>query len=57
MTYQDAADLAGETDPGMIIPGHWDPDAFADYLDAKYNGRIKCIIPKVMEEITIQREE
>ncbi len=61
MTYQEAADLAGEIDPGMIIPGHWDmfadnsedPEAFADYLDAKYGGRIKCIIPKVMERITI----
>ena len=63
MTYQEAADLAGEINPGMVIPGHWDmfadnngdPDAFADYLDAKYGGRIKCIIPKVMEEITIQK--
>lgn len=63
MTYQEAADFAGEINPGMIIPGHWDmfadnngdPDAFADYLDAKYEERIKCIIPKVMEEITIQR--
>ncbi len=61
MTYQEAADLAGEVVPGMVIPGHWDmfadnggdPDAFADYLDAKYGGRIKCIIPKVMERITI----
>lgn len=63
MTYQEAADLAGEINPGIVIPGHWDmfadnsgdPDSFADYLDAKYGGRIKCIIPKVMEEITIQK--
>ena len=28
MTYQEAADLAGEIDPQMVIPGHW--DMFAD---------------------------
>ena len=63
MTYQEAADLAGEIEPGIVIPGHWDmfadnrgnPDSFADYLDAKYGGRIKCIIPKVMEQITVRR--
>ncbi|MCR4692168.1 MAG: MBL fold metallo-hydrolase [Lachnospiraceae bacterium] len=61
MTYQEAADFAGEIHPGLVIPGHWDmfadnsadPDAFADYLDAKYDGKIKCIIPKVMEKIII----
>ncbi len=63
MTYQEAVDLAGEINPGIVIPGHWDmfadnsgdPDAFADYLDAKYGGRIKSIIPKALEEITIQK--
>ncbi len=63
MTYQEAADFAGETCPKVVIPGHWDmfadnsgdPDAFADYLDAKYGGRIKCIIPKVMEEIVLKQ--
>ena len=57
MTYQEAADFAGEINPGIVIPGHWDmfaensgdPEAFADYLDAKYSGKIKCIIPKVVE--------
>ena len=61
MTYQEAVDLAGEINPGIVIPGHWDmfadnrgdPDAFADYLDAKYGDKIKCIIPKIMERITI----
>lgn len=59
MTYQEAVDLAGEINPGIVIPGHWDmfadnsgdPDSFAEYLDAKYGGRIKCIVPKVMEEV------
>ncbi len=53
----------GEINPGMVIPGHWDmyadnsgdSGAVADYLVAKYGGRIKSIIPKVLEEITIQK--
>jgi L-ascorbate metabolism protein UlaG (beta-lactamase superfamily) len=59
MTYQEAADLAGEVGPGLVIPGHFDmfadnsedPNAFADYIDAKYHDRLKCRIPKVMEKI------
>ena len=47
--------------PGLVIPGHWDmfadnpgdPEAFADYLDAKYGGKIACRIPRVMETIKI----
>ncbi len=62
MTYQEAADLAGEVGPRIVIPGHWDmfaensedPQAFADYLQAKYHDRIRCVIPKVMEAITIE---
>ncbi len=61
MTYQEAVDFAGEICPGIVIPGHWDmfadnsgdPDAFADYLAAKYDGKIRCIIPKIMEEIRV----
>lgn len=61
MTFQEAADLAGELGPALVLPGHWDmfadnpgdPDAFADYLDAKYEGRINCRIPKLMEEIEL----
>ena len=64
MTYQEAADLAGDTGTDMVIPGHWDmfadnsadPQEFADYLDAKYHGRIRCVIPKVMEKITIEKK-
>ncbi len=55
MTYQEAADLAGDVEPGVVIPGHWDmfaansedPHAFADYIDAKYNGKLKCMIPVI----------
>lgn len=62
MTWQEAADLAGETGTGMVIPGHWDmfannsadPFAFSDYLDAKYPGRILCEIPEVMKKIMVK---
>ena len=61
MTYQEAADLAGEMSPGLVFPGHWDmfadngedPRLFADYVDAKYGERLKCKVPRVMEEIRI----
>ena len=61
MTYQEAADLAGDIEPGVVIPGHWDmfadnsgdPNAFAEYIEAKYNGKLKCIIPKVMDRIIL----
>lgn len=61
MTYQEAVDLAAEVGTAVVIPGHWDmfadnsedPGKFRDYLKAKYNDRIKCIIPKVMEKIKI----
>lgn len=61
MTFQEAADLAGELCPNVVIPGHWDmfadnpgdPHAFADYLDAKYGGKVACRIPHILEEIEI----
>jgi L-ascorbate metabolism protein UlaG (beta-lactamase superfamily) len=61
MTFQEAADLAGELRPGLVIPGHWDmfadnpgdPEAFADYLDAKYGDKIPCHIPRILEEIEL----
>ncbi len=44
MTYQEAVDLAGDVRPHLVIPGHYDmfannqadPEAFADYLQAKF---------------------
>ncbi len=59
MTYQEAADLAGEVGTRLVIPGHWDmfadnsadPNEFADYLEVKYQGAVKCLTPKVMEQI------
>ncbi len=61
MTFQEAADLAGELHLGLTIPGHWDmfdgnlgdPAAFADYLDAKYPG-LQCRIPVIQETMIIQ---
>ena len=61
MTFQEAADVAGELKPRLVLPGHWDmfadnpgdPEAFADYLDAKYEGQIRCRIPKHMEPIVL----
>ena len=61
MTYQEAVDLAGELGPRLVIPGHWDmfadnsenPSLFADYLDAKYPGKVKCHIPRCMETILV----
>ena len=65
MTYQEAADLAGELQPRMVIPGHWDmfrdnpgdPEAFADYLDAKYPGQIGCVKPRHGEPIRVEKEK
>lgn len=61
MTFQEAADAAGEVRPRLVIPGHWDlfpgnpgnPAAFADYLDAKYEGRIPCARPEKLEPVII----
>ena len=32
-----------------------DPVLFADYIDAKYGGKIECRIPEIMEEILIEK--
>ena len=61
MTFQEAADLAGELHPGLVIPGHWDmfadnpgdPEAFADYLDAKYPGQSACVLPRYLEPVRV----
>ena len=61
MTFQESADLTGELKPRLVIPGHWDmfpenpgnPDAFADYLDAKYGTLVPCHIPKIMEPVIL----
>lgn len=65
MTFQEAADLAGELGPGLVIPGHWDmfadnsadPEAFRDYLEIKYQGRVPSIIPGYLRPIVIRAGE
>ena len=62
MTFQEAADLAGELKVGTVIPGHWDmfagnpgdPDAFTDYLDAKYPGLIRVAKPRYQEPLILK---
>ena len=61
MTFQEAADLAGELCPDTVIPGHWDmfadnpgdPEAFADYMDAKYPGQVRVLLPGILEPVLI----
>ncbi len=63
MTFQESADLAGELGVKTVIPGHWDmfadnsadPHEFADYLDAKYQGKVQCLMPEVMERIVYKK--
>lgn len=63
MTYQEAADLAGDVRPKMVIPGHWDmfadnsedPELFKKYIEAKYKDGLACRIPKVLEKIVVGR--
>lgn len=46
MTYQEAAELAGELQPGLVVPAHYDmfignqedPAKFISFLNAKYPG-------------------
>lgn len=62
MTYQEAADLAGDVRPKMVIPGHWDmfadnsedPELFKKYIEAKYKDGLVCRIPKVLERIVVR---
>lgn len=64
MTFQEAADLAGELKPRIVIPGHWDmfrdnpgdPEAFKDYIEAKYGISPICLIPRVGEPIRLKAE-
>ena len=65
MTFQEAADLAGELQPELVLPGHWDmfadnsgdPDAFADYLTVKYSGRIKVVRPSLLMPVRIGHKQ
>lgn len=60
MTWQEAADLAGDLRARLTVPGHWDmfrgntedPAKFADYMDAKYPN-LAYMIPRHGEIMTI----
>jgi len=53
MTYQEAADLAGDLRPGLVVPTHFemfsgntaDPQAFQAYLNVKY-PHLRSAIPQ-----------
>ena len=59
MTFQEAADLAGELNVRLALPGHFDmmrgnledPDKFTSYLTVKYGGRVPCLIPQYGQRI------
>ncbi len=61
MTFQEAADLAGELKPALVLPGHWDmfadnpgdPDAFMDYLTVKYEGSVRTVRPSLLTPVRI----
>ena len=61
MTYQEAADLAGDICPKLVIPGHWDmfafnsedPAKFKDYIEVKYGGKFGCVVPAILEETSV----
>lgn len=65
MTFQEAADLAGELKTGLAIPGHWDmfadnpgdPKAFCDYLRVKYGEERRCLIPEAGRKIVLDKNE
>ena len=62
MTYQEAADLAGEIGTKLVIPWHFDmfadnsedPAKFRDYIEVKYPGKLKCRVPVIMEKIVLE---
>ena len=61
MTFQEAADLAGELQPNLALPGHWDmfagnsedPKQFENYVKVKYGALVPVRIPQYMEPIRI----
>ena len=61
MTFQESVDLAAELKLRAVIPGHWDmfaenpgdPEAFADYMDAKYPGRVQVIRPGILQPVWV----
>ncbi len=65
MTFQEAADAAGEVRPALTLPGHWDmfpdnpgdPRAFIDYAEAKYGPSLRCRIPVIGKPVILRPGE
>ena len=65
MTYQEAADFAGEAGTRIVVPGHWDmfgfnsadPREFAEYIRVKYGDRLQCKVMSVGETLAVKGEE
>ena len=61
MTYQEAADFAGEAGTRIVVPGHWDmfamnsadPQEFAEYISVKYGDRLRCKLMHVCETLKV----
>ena len=62
LTYQEAADLAGEFAPGLVVPAHYDmfdgnladPEAFRAYVDVKHPNQ-RTMICEHGQRIIIRR--
>jgi len=60
MTYQEAADLAGDLQPGAVIPGHYEMFArnsanvtdFTEYMRVKYPNQ-RVIVPKHGDQVML----
>ncbi len=58
-TFQEAAELAGELQPGLVVPAHYDmfignqedPDKFVRFLDAKFPG-VKSWVGKAGKRVS-----
>ena len=51
--YPKAKFIFAEVHRKEVLDDGADPKEFADYLEAKYKGKVACRIPKIMERITV----
>jgi len=64
MTYQEAADLAGNLCPDLVIPAHYDmfrgntenPQLFLDYMQVKY-PKVSACLPPAGKAVKFNRKE
>jgi L-ascorbate 6-phosphate lactonase len=63
MTYQEAADLAGDLRPGLTVPAHFDmfkmnrenPQLFIDYMKVKYPA-LKAQVPLYFKRTVVKKK-